>query len=170
MTESTVEQSHADVRERRRLLSWPALAALLVVVAAVATLVRLPVTISNLDQRASFNANHSDALYRATAGADAEGIDNTFLAEALQLVPANATYAVVVSQTPAIAQTYGISAATYDALGAFVRNVMLPRRPADPAKAQYVLCYACDTDPFDKRGMKRLWQNGKGLVIGELPH
>ena len=151
------------------MLSWTALVTLLVAAAAVAMLIRLPAAVRDFDQRAAFNASHADPVYRATAGADAEQIDNTFLAEALQLVPEHATYAVVRSQTPAVARTYGISVATYDALQAFVRNVMLPRRPADPAQAQYILCYACDTDPFDRRGMKRLWQNGKGLVIGELP-
>jgi len=138
----------------------------LVVAAAVAALVRLPAALDNFQDRAAFNATQ-DATGRAIAGADAEEIDNEFLVQALTLVPRDATYALARSASPEVAASYGIKAATYNALPGFVQNALLPRRQVEAAKAQYLLCYACDTDPFDAR-MQRLWQNDHGLVIGKL--
>ncbi len=146
-----------------------ALVALLIAAVAVAALIRLPPALRDFDRRASFNATR-DPIGRQIAGADAEGIDNTFLVQALALIPKHASYTVLLSQSPQVAQTYGIAAATYHALPGFVQNALLPRRQVDAARARYVLCYACNTDALDKRGMKRLWQNQHGLVIGELPH
>jgi hypothetical protein len=150
----------------RTLRSWHAIAALIVAAAAVATLVRLPAAIDAFNDRAEFNATQ-DALGRQIAGADAEEIDNEFLAQALTLIPADAPYAIVLSQSPAVARGYRIKAATYHALPAFVQNALLPRRQVPVGDARYVLCYACDTDPLDPR-MQRLWENDQGLVIGRL--
>jgi hypothetical protein len=157
---------------RRTLVSglrdnvWRTLAVALVVVVVVAWIARLPNAFRSFDDRAAVNDEQS-ALGRAIAGADAEEIDNTFLTQALALVPRNASYAIVRPQSLQVASTYGISAPTYNALYPFVLNALLPRRQVDPSRARYILCYACDTDPYDPH-MKRLWQNGKGLVIGEL--
>jgi hypothetical protein len=104
---------------------------------------------------------------RQISGADAEEIDNEFLVQALRLVPSSASYAMLRSDSVETAARYGIIKPTYDALPGLVQNVMLPRRQVDISKAQYVLCYACNTDPFDKR-LTRLWTDPKGFVIGRL--
>src|SRR4051794_25375538 len=143
-----------------------AIGAVIVGVAAIAFVARLPAALHDFDERAHVN-DQQTFLGRSIAGADAEEIDNDFLVHALALVPAHATYAILRPDTPAVAKTYGIKPATFYALYPFVLNALLPRRQVDPAKAEFLLCYACNTDPFDKR-MKRLWENGKGLVIGQL--
>ena len=150
----------------QRVLSLRTLAVAVTVAAAAAAIVRLPAALNSFDDRARFNASQS-ALGREIAGADAENIDNTFLVEALRLVPPRSSYAILLPQSLAVAKTYDIAPATYHALPGFVQNALLPRRQVEPDKAQYLLCYACDTDPYDKR-MRRLWQDPHGLVIGRL--
>ena len=137
-----------------------------VLAAAVAALLRLPAAVRSFDDRATAN-DRIVGVGRQISGADAEDIDNEFLVEALQLLPLHARYAILRSQSPEVAQQYGISAPTYNALPGLVQNVLLPRRQVDPADAEYVLCYACDTDPYDPR-MTRLWEDQHGLLIGKL--
>ena len=141
-------------------------AVLLVAIAAVVFAVRLPFALRDFGHRASFNDSQS-ALGRSIAGADAEDVDNEFLVHALSLVPRTATYAVLLPNSLEVAASYGIKPATFNALPGFVLNALLPRRQVAPALARYLLCYACKTDPYDRR-MTRLWQNGRGLVIGRL--
>lgn len=150
---------------RSRLVDVVAVAA--VAVAAATVVVRVPAAFDTLDRRASENA-HQTPIGREIQASDSLGIQNEFLIQALSLLPRNATYVVEQPPSPEIAATYGIAPATLLALRGYVRFLLLPRREAPPAKAEYVLCYACDTDPYDKRGMKRLWSDPHGLVIGEL--
>ena len=161
-----MERADEARRGLRTLGLWQLLAALIVAAAALAALVRLPAALEAFNDRAAFNATQ-DAVGREIAGADAEEIDNEFLAQALKLIPPHAPYALLLSQTPEVASGYGIKPATYHALPGFVQNALLPRRQVPVEQAQYVLCYACDTDPLDPR-MQRLWENDHGLVIGRL--
>jgi hypothetical protein len=156
----------SSVPQRRPVPTLRLVAVALVVAAAVVLVIRLPGAFRSFDQRATANNGQSE-IGRQIAGADAEDIDNEFLVQALQLLPQDATYAILLPQTPQIAATYHISEPTYNALPGFVLNALLPRRQVDANAARYILCYACNTDPYDPR-MKRLWQNDQGLVIGEL--
>lgn len=143
--------------------------ALAVTAAAVAAvLVRLPGVFHTLDSRASFNAKESP-IGRTIQAADGLAIDDQFAVEALTLLPRNATFAVEQPATLHLAQQYGIPPTTLLALEGYMRFLLLPRREVPAARAEYVLCYACNTDPFDKRGMKRLWTDPHGYVIGRLP-
>jgi len=138
--------------------------------AAVATLVflvRLPAAFDNFSTRASFNAKQS-AIGRTLQGSDGLGIQNEFAIQALTLLPRNATYVVEQPSSEAVARQYGIVPTTLLALRGYMRFLLLPRREAAPDRAQYLLCYACDTDPYDKRGMKRLWSDPHGYLIGRL--
>jgi hypothetical protein len=45
--------------------------------------------------------------------------------------------------------------------------MLLPRRRVDPDEAQYVLCYACDTGPWDHR-TDWLWKNEHAEAIGRV--
>jgi hypothetical protein len=135
-------------------------------VAAAVFLVRLPTVIADFDKRATSNAAQSP-IGRAIQGSDALEIPNDFLVQALSLVPPSATYVVELPQSLEIAQKYNMSPTTYIALRDYVRFVFLPRREAPPDRAEYLICYACDTDPFDVR-MKRLWTDPHGIVIGKL--
>jgi hypothetical protein len=144
-------------------------ALVLVVVAAAAgsVLVRLPAAFHTLDTRASVNAKQS-TIGRTIQGADGLGIQNEFVVQALSLLPKDATYVVEQPLSVAVAAKYSISPTTLLALRGYMRFLLLPRREAAPERAQYLLCYACDTSPFDKRGMTRLWSDPRGFVIGKL--
>jgi len=158
-----------QVVERATARSWIRIAALaLGALAAVLFLVRVPFAIVKIDHRASFNGRQS-SLSRTIQGADGLAIDNTFAEQALALLPARAPYTVALPQSQQVADQYHISPTTMNALPLYMQFLLLPRREVDAAQARYVLCYACNTDPFDKRGMKRLWTDPKGYVIGELP-
>lgn len=150
-----------------RPAAGPLLAALLLAVAAVTLLVRLPGAFRSFDDRAGFYASRTP-LERETAAADGLDIDNEFVDEVLKLVPPGATFGVAVPPSLDVAQQqYGIAPVTVEALPAYMQDLLLPRREVDPAKADYLLCYACDTAPFDSR-MTRLWTSPKGFVIGRL--
>lgn len=103
----------------------------------------------------------------ALAGADSLGIDNPFVAAAVDTLPTNAGFAVLLPASSAVAQqNYGIAGLTYQALPEFMREVLLPRLPtATPGKGDYVLCYDCDTSPWDAR-THWLWTDSKGHAIG----
>jgi hypothetical protein len=134
--------------------------------ALVVALVRLPAATRLFDDRAQVNSDQT-ATERLIAGADGVDIDNEFLIRAMALVPAGATYVLGMPDSEEVAAQYGIVPTTLLALRGYVRFLMLPRREADPAIADYLLCYACDTAPFDPR-MHRLWTDPKGFVIGKL--
>jgi len=136
-------------------------------VAATLFLVRLPFAVVKIDHRASFNGRESAAT-RTIQGADGLAIDNTFAEQALTLLPSRAAYVVAMPQSQQVANQYHIPPTTMNALPLYMQFLLLPRRQVDAAHARYVLCYACDTDPFDRRGMKRLWTDPQGYVIGEL--
>jgi hypothetical protein len=136
--------------------------------ATVVFLIRLPSTFDNLDTRASFNAKQ-DPIGRTIQATDGLGIQNEFAIQALALLPRHATYVVDQPASDAIGAKYGISPTTLLALRGYMRFLLLPRRDVAPDRAQYVLCYGCNTDPYDKRGMKRLWSDPHGYVIGRMP-
>lgn len=152
----------AHSHERVRL----AVVTLLVLTALVVALIELPSALRLFDRRASFNA-HQSRIGETIAGADGVAIDNDFVVQALALLPPHATYVLGMPPSTDAAAKYGIVPTTLLALPNYVRFLMLPRREVDPAAAQYLLCYACDTSPFDKR-MHRLWTDPKGFVIGAL--
>jgi hypothetical protein len=133
--------------------------------AATLFLVRVPAAIRYFDERAAANARLTPAG-RTIQAADGLDISNDFLVQALRLLPHEAPY---VLRLPArnVAPTYGISPTTYQALPGYVQFLLLPRRAVGPERARYLLCYACDTSPFDAR-MQRLWSTPDGYVIGRL--
>jgi hypothetical protein len=134
--------------------------------AAVVFVARVPPTLRDLDRRASFNA-HETPIGRIIQGADGLDIDNDFLVQALTRLPPRATYTLQLSQSPQVARGYGIVPTTFHALPGYVEYLLLPRRSMDPRRAQYLLCYACDTTPFDPH-LHRLWTDPHGYVIGRL--
>jgi hypothetical protein len=147
---------------------FSALGIVLVLAAAVCVLVRLPGAIGSFADRVSYNASRS--LYaRETAAADQTGVDNQFVAHAIELVPADARFVVLLPQSQAVAaKSYGIGTIAYNALPGLMQSLLLPRREVAPDLARYILCYACDTAPYDAR-WHRLWEDGRGHVIGRLP-
>jgi hypothetical protein len=158
----------SDAFRSKSLLRLETAALALVAVAMTVAVVRAPFVVRDFDHRAAFNDRRA-AIDRTIAGADGVGIDNLFLKQALALVPAHAPYALEEPESADVAtKDYGIVSTTYLALPHYVEYLMLPRRLVAPDRARYVLCYACNTDPFDPH-WRRVWQSpSHGLVIGEL--
>jgi hypothetical protein len=139
----------------------------LLVLATAALLLRLPAAIHDLDGQAARNARGGDRG-RLLAAADTIDVDNDFVVAALATLPADARYAVLVPPTPEIAATaYGIGGLTLSGLPGYMQFVLLPRRQVPPEQAQFILCYACDTNPWDHK-TTWLWKNDHAVAIGRL--
>ena len=156
----------AEALRRARALGVAGIAATAVVAVAAAVLViRFPTALAAFDRRASVNASRS-ALERTIAGADGLDIDNTFLAEALHLLPPGSPYAVARSASAADAQRLGIVATTFNALPGYLQFLLLPRRQVEPSDAQWLLCYGCDLSRY--HDLKIAWRGNPDLAIARL--
>lgn len=146
------------------------LAAAIVAATALLALTRIPDAVRGFDSGAAFGAAHGE-LGGVIAGANALDIDNGFVRAALDALPAKARYSVLVPASEAVAQkTYGIAPVTLEAIPGFMLETLLPRMPVQtPGKGDYVLCYACDTAPWDHR-TRWIWNDGDGHVIGLVQH
>lgn len=107
-------------------------------------------------------------LDRLVAPGDMTGLDKQFQLAALSLLPEHSTYAVIPPPNPQVAlEGYGMNSITQAGLVPWLQYLLLPRRLADPSVAQYVLCYGCDTTPWERR-TTWLWKNVHGQQIGEV--
>lgn len=142
-------------------------AAALVACAAVVLLLRLPGALRQFDDQAAQNARGGDTG-RLLAAADTLDIDNDFVVASLSTLPPDARYAVLLPASADVAaKTYNIGSLTLAGLPGYLQYLLLPRRQVQPADAQYVLCYACDTSPWDKR-TTWLWKNAHAVAIGKV--
>jgi hypothetical protein len=167
MDDHTAEAPAARNRATGRR-GWRAVAALLLgAVAASSLLIRLPAAFRGMDDQAKKNSG-TDAPHRILAAADSLDIDNDFVTAAPSVLPPDASYAVLLPPSPEVAaSSYGIGQITLDGLPGFLQYLLLPRRQVPPDQAQYVLCYACDTDPWDHR-TSWLWKNDHAVAIGKV--
>jgi hypothetical protein len=142
--------------------------ALSLLVLATATLLsRLPAAIQELADQTTRNARGGDTG-RLLVAADSIDVDNDFVVAALAVLPADAHYAVILPPNPEIAaSSYNIGALTLSALPGYMQFVLLPRRQVPPENAQFILCYACDTSPWDNK-TTWLWKNDHAVSIGRL--
>jgi hypothetical protein len=139
----------------------------LTVVAAVALIARLPTAIRALDDQATYNAQRGSAG-RLLVAADSINVDNDFVLATLSVLPLDAKYAVLLPPSAEVAaSSYGIGALTLSALPGYMQFMLLPRRQVAPDQAQYVLCYACDTSPWDHR-TTWIWKNSHAVLIGKV--
>jgi hypothetical protein len=156
--------------ERRRLPAAAAAraAGILVVAAALALLaVRVPATFRAFWDGAQTAATRGQ-LGGALAGADSLDIDNPFVTAAVQSVPAGARYALLLPEPRVAESVYHLDPLTVQGLPLFMVEVLLPRVPVSrPRAGDYVLCYVCDTSPWDGR-THWLWTDGKGHAVGEV--
>ncbi len=156
-------RAHAETLRRARRI----VAVVLVLAAAVALLFRLPGALRQFDDQAAKNAAGGEQG-RLLATADSIDVDNDFVLAALDTLPSNATYTVQLPPNADVAaSSYGIGALTISALPGYMRFVLLPRLEVAPDEAQYVLCYACDTAPWDHK-TSWLWKNEHAVVIGKV--
>ena len=87
--------------------------------------------------------------------------------EALSVIPKGSDYALLLPATIGQTSAYGIEPITFEVAFAWMRYLLLPDRPVDPAQARYVICFACDTSPWDHH-TTWLWKNNQGESIGRV--
>ena len=84
-------------------------------------------------------------------------ISPDFLFAARQLIPRDDTFAVVTGDRVEVA-----TPTTLTALPSYSAYFLLPRRQvADPADADWVLCYGCDPPP----GTETAWEGADGSIL-----
>jgi len=95
-------------------------------------------------------------------------IPTDFQEAALTYLPPRSTFAVLPPPSPEIAaKGYGIPYLTLIDLPFWLQFLLLPSRMVAPDVAQYVLCFACDTDPWSPR-TTWIWKNQTGELIGKV--
>jgi hypothetical protein len=132
-------------------------------------LYQAPRTFDSLNRNAGDNAWRT-RLDRLVAPGNFTGIDEQFQEHALALVPRDATFTVVPPPSPEVAEKdYGMNAITQEGLALWLRYLLMPARETDPGSAQYVLCYGCDTRPWDAV-TTWLWISDRGLSTNVRQH
>ncbi len=121
-----------------------------------------------------FQSNYAQSAWRTplereVATGDILGLNSEYQVAALfKLIPRGSTFAVLESPSQSVAaRVYGISPVTYSALPSYFQYLLLPAREVGPAHPAYVLCYGCDTSPWDHR-TRWLWTNQQGDSIGRV--
>jgi hypothetical protein len=95
-------------------------------------------------------------------------IPTEFQRAAIDYVPPHSTFAVLPPPSyEEAAAGYGIQPITLIVLPFYLQFLLLPAREVDPRAAQYVVCFACDTEPWDKR-TTWLWKDTAGNSIGKV--
>jgi hypothetical protein len=152
-----------------RLLPWLRLAVGVgaVVAAGLVLVVHLPRAVHAMNAAVRYDAYAHTAQDRLLTSGDMQGLPFALQAEALQLIPPRSDYAVLLPATPDEAAGYGINSITYQTAVPFLRYLLLPSWPVDASKARYVICFGCDTAPWDHR-TRWLWTDGKGNAIGKV--
>ena len=137
--------------------------------AAVVFVLDVPHAVRNLNgQRRFYSYIGNSSQYRELTTGDIEGLPLELQVEALRVIPPRANYAVLMPATLADAAPYGISAITMESGPAFLLYLLLPRwQVEDPAQARYVICFGCDTTPWDHH-TTWLWRDDKGDSIGRV--
>lgn len=163
-------------RETLAYARW-LLAVTVVVIAAGSLVLRLDRALTGLSATADAQeARAAQGVPPDLVSADLLDIDDDFVRQAEQLLPRDARYAVLLPADTAAAQTtYGVSPVTVQGLPDLMRELLLPRRDVDPGEhvtprvpiGGWVLCYDCDTAPWDHRTQWR-WNSNQGIAIGRV--
>lgn len=107
-------------------------------------------------------------LDRLVAPGDMTGLDKQFQIAALSTLPKDATYAILPPPSPEIAlEGYGMNSITQSGLVPWLQYLLMPAKLVGPDTAQYVLCYGCDTTPWEHR-TTWLWSDVHGHQIGKV--
>jgi hypothetical protein len=128
---------------------------------------KIPGTVRAENASARYDATMSP-IYRELFTGDTLGIPFDLSDNALKLIPPGAKYLILGPSDEETAQTaYGMNAITYETFFPWLRYLLLPARPAVQGKARWVICWGCDTSPYDGH-TDWLWTNGNGAVIGRV--
>lgn len=129
-----------------RRLTFPLGAGIaLVAAAAVMLLARLPGAYSAFHDAAKAAAGRNE-LGGALATADAIGLNDDFVRNAVALVPRGGRFSVVLpTDEAAVEKSDGVNPITFDGVSALFANYLLPRRQVKTAtRGTYILCFYCD--------------------------
>jgi hypothetical protein len=145
-------------------LEWPAGlirvgVVFLVVVAALAVVVRYPAVLRELGREAS-NSSSLSYADREVAGGNGLVDDQAALYEARGRIPENETYHVAVG-----ADYEGGSDLTVPYVESYYQYFLMPRRPAD--KAPWLICYGCDLQQYGSRA-EVVWESAEGISIARI--
>jgi hypothetical protein len=164
----------AAVRPAAGTVVRAVLAAALVLATLAVLAVRIPDAVRALSGTARSQVGRGE-LDGALAAADSLDVNNDFVRQTVALIPRHARYAVLIPTDPnAAQQSYGVSPVTLQALPDFLREVLLPRRDVETQDrvnppvpvGGYVICFYCDTSPWDHR-TRWLWTS-EGADIGRV--
>ena len=120
-----------------------------------------------------FQTNYTENAWRnpverKLATGDMMGFDFEYQKAALAILNGRATFAPVAPPDVEIAQrSYGINDITYNAIPSYFAYLLLPTREVAPEVAQYILCYGCDTTPWDHK-VTWLYNDTHGHSIGKV--
>jgi hypothetical protein len=142
----------------------------LVCVAAAVVLFaqKVPNTVSGLDASVRAEAYITDPVGRQLTSGDILGISRDLQAEALAKIPPRSKYALLLpANEQAASAGYGIGTVAYETVGPWLNYLLLPSYQVSPEEARYVICWGCDTSPWDHR-TTWLYGNGQGVAIGRV--
>ncbi len=136
-----------------------------VAVAAALFAVHVPRTIRSMNGTVRYLSYLKTPSDRVFTTGDSLDIPLELQVEALALIPQGSDYALLLPPDEQTAGTDGIGSITYATVGPFLRYLLLPAVPADPAEAHYVICWHCDTSALDGH-TTWLWKGDQGDAIG----
>lgn len=129
---------------------------------------KVPQTVRSLNGTVASYAGIGDDDYRSMKVGAVLGIPRDLQEHALAQIPPGSTYAVLLPESPAFASSaYGIAEITYDTVGPFLNYLLLPSVQVPSDEARYVICWGCDTDPWDHR-TTWLFTDPQGVAIGRV--
>jgi hypothetical protein len=136
--------------------------------AVVLFAVKVPKTVNSLNASVRADAYITDPLGRQLTSGDMLGISRDLQAEALADIPAGSTYALLLPASEQAANDgYGIGPVAYVTAGPWLNYLLLPSYPVPPDQARYIVCWGCDTSPWDHH-TTWLYENGQGVTIGRV--
>lgn len=145
-----------------------AIGAACVLAAAWLFATRVPQAVRSMNASVRSDAYvENDPTERVLTSGDILGIPFRLQLEALTLIPKRSDYALLLPPSEQDGAPYGIAPITYATVGPFLRYLLLPALPVSPSVAHYVICWGCDTAPWDHR-TTWLWNNDQGQAIGRV--
>jgi hypothetical protein len=135
--------------------------------AAVLFALHLPSAIRSMNTTVQGYAPLHTAQDRLLTSGAIQGVPRDLQSEALALIPPRSDYAVLLPASVDAAAAYGINSTTYATAVPFLRYLLLPSWPVDAPRARYVICFGCNTAPWDGR-TTWLWTDGHGSSIGKV--
>jgi hypothetical protein len=139
-----------------------------VAAAAALFVLKVPKTVSGLNATVRADAYITDPVGRQLTSGDVLGISRDLQAQALANIPPGSKYALLLpANEQAASSGYGIGAVAYETVGPWLNYLLLPSYQVTSEQARYVVCWGCDTSPWDHR-TKWLYVDGQGVAIGRV--